>query len=205
MSKAAKANLGERVLSLAEKSMLNRGAAQLSLRQIATELGVTPMAIYRHFASNEDLQLRILDVGFNRFGAYLSRSEMGTSPLEQLKLMAEGFIDFAIENPGYFELMFLSSQVPSGLRNRDIVLAASQPTYDVLLEATRRCIVAGDLPDANLHHVARDLLSFCIGQAALYISGIMNWSAEEAKLQSRKAFSRQIQCLMTAGQQDGDN
>lgn len=176
--------------------MLVKGQAQLSLRQISSELGVTPMAIYRHFSNNEDLQLSLLDVGFRRFGDMLSRSQTGTTPLQRLEMLADGFIDFAIANPGLFELMFLSSQVPSGLRNREVLLSVSQPTFAMLVGITRECIAVGDLPHTKAEVMARDLLAFCVGQVALFISGVMNWSADEAKHHCRSAFSRYLVLLV---------
>ena len=196
MNKQTKASLRDRVLALAEESLRSKGQAQLSLRQIATELGVTPMAIYRHFANNEDLQLSLLDVGFRRFADALSRSQKGTTPLQRLEILADGFIEFAIENPGLFELMFLSSQVPTGLRNREALMSVSQPTFAMLERIARECIAAGDLPDAKPETMARDLLAFCVGQVALFVSGVMNWSADEAKYYCRSAFGRHLELLV---------
>lgn len=195
MSPSGETRLRDRILTLADATMLKRGQPQLSLRQIAVDLGVTPMAIYRHFANNEALQLCLLNIGFTRFGDYLARGRHGTTPLARLRLLAEGFIDFAVDNPGYFELMFLSSQVPAGLRNRDAVLAAARPTYDVLQNAIEDCISAGDMQSQDAARAARDMLAFCIGQAALYMSGIMNWSPNDAKQKCLEAFDRYVSAL----------
>jgi AcrR family transcriptional regulator len=195
MNPAADTRLRDRILGLADAKMLVLGQPQMSLRQIAVDLGVTPMAIYRHFANNEALQLCLLDIGFTRFGDYLARGRHGETPMARLRLMAEGFIQFAVDNPGHFELMFLSSQVPSGLRSRDAVLAAARPTYDVLQNAIEDCISAGDMQCQDAPRAARDMLAFCIGQAALYMSGIMNWSPEDAKLKCIEAFDRYVSAL----------
>lgn len=195
MNIEAKISLRDRILAVAQDQMLTQGQGQLSLRKIAAELGVTPMAIYRHFANNEELQLAMLDIGFRRFGTCLARSQDGTSPLQRMTLLADGFIDFAADNPGFFELMFLSSQVPEGLRDRESLLAASRPTYAILVNITRDCIAAGDFAETRAEILAHDILAFCTGQAALFISGILSWSADDAKRQSREAFSRYIRAM----------
>jgi AcrR family transcriptional regulator len=195
---AAEAPLRERILTLALDRFLLPGHEQLSMRQMAAELGVTPMALYRHFKNKEDLQLHLLDAGFRRFGAYLARSQIGPTPLERLVLMADGFAAFAVENPGYFELLFLSSRTLPGLRDREAVKAVALPTYRVLLEATRACVASGDLPLNEVHETARDILAFCMGQAALYISGTLGWSAEEAKSAAHNAFGRYLSRLRGA-------
>jgi AcrR family transcriptional regulator len=192
MKTADETPLRERILTLALDRFLLPGHEQLSMRQMAAELGVTPMALYRHFQNKEDLQLHLLDAGFRRFGAYLARSETGVTPLERLERMADGFTAFAVENPGYFELLFLSSRTLPGLRDREAVKAVAVPTYRVLLEATRACIASGDLPASEAHETARDILAFCVGQAALYISGTLGWSAEEARSAAQKAFDRYL-------------
>ena len=188
--------LRERILTLALDRFLLRGHEQLSMRQLAAELSVTPMAIYRHFQNQEDLQLHLLDAGFRRFGACLARSEAGTTPLERLAFMADGFAAFAVENPGYFELLFLSSRTLPGLRDREAIQAVALPTYKVLLEATRACIASGDLPSGEAHETARDLLAFCTGQAALFISGTLSWSVEEARTAAQQAFRRYLSRLV---------
>jgi len=203
MNAAAETPLRERILTLALDRFLLPGHEQLSMRQMAAELGVTPMALYRHFQNKEDLQLHLLDAGFRRFGAYLARSETGATPLERLERMADGFTAFAVENPGYFELLFLSSRTLPGLRDREAVKAVALPTYRVLLEATRACIASGDLPASEAHETARDILAFCIGQAALYISGTLGWSAEEAKSAAQKAFDRYLARLGGQGGRQG--
>lgn len=195
MTAAGATPLRERILTLALDRFLLLGHEQLSMRQIAAELDVTPMAIYRHFQNKEDLQLRLLDAGFRRFGAYLARSETGATPLQRLERMAEGFVAFAIENPGYFELLFLSSRTLPGLRDREAVKAVALPTYRVLLEAVRDCVASGDLPGGEAHETARDMLGVCIGQAALFISGTLGWSAEEARSAGQDAFRRYLSRL----------
>ena len=106
MSTVDETSLRERILTLALDRFLLPGHEQLSMRQMAAELAVTPMALYRHFKNKEDLQLHLLDAGFRRFGAYLARSETGVTALQRLERMADGFTAFAVENPGYFELLF---------------------------------------------------------------------------------------------------
>ena len=80
-----------RVLDAACELFVRDGAAGFSLRRVAGELGVTPMALYRHVKSKDELLEGVLARGFEEFGAYLARSEQGTTGLEKLRLASNGF------------------------------------------------------------------------------------------------------------------
>lgn len=165
------------------------------MRQIARSVQITPMAIYRHFANKEQLVLEMLAQGFTSFGSYLDRREAGNTPIERLEHLAEGFFEFALENNAYFELMFLSSQTPTGLRNRNNVLSASRPTYRKLQACVQDCIDAGEIADTHSKDISLDILAFCVGHVALYISGNVIHPSKQPKRVLMHAFSNHIRLL----------
>ena len=56
-----------RILAIAVDALLDLGAASLSLREIAKRAGLSPMAIYRHFADKEALMRALIEEGFRIF------------------------------------------------------------------------------------------------------------------------------------------
>src|SRR5690349_18773219 len=103
------ASTRERILRAARRHFAKGGAAGLSLRQVAAQVGVTPMAIYRHFPGKdgllEALVLDALDLWSERLAA-LNHED----PLQWLVALGDAFLDFALEEPRRFEAAFL---VPS--------------------------------------------------------------------------------------------
>lgn len=85
----------------------------LSLRQLATSLGVTAAAAYRHFESREDLLFEVARSGFDglrkRFSAAFEIAMPPSSTEEacqRLIRLAHAYLQFADEEPALWRLMF---------------------------------------------------------------------------------------------------
>lgn len=86
------------LLRAAGEMLEKHGLASLSLREVARRAGVSHNAPYRHFPDRESLLAALAAEGFQRFGDALEkrpRREMG-----------EAYVQFALENPQRFRLMF---------------------------------------------------------------------------------------------------
>jgi len=85
----------------------------LSLRQLAVGLGVTPAAVYRHFASREELLGEVARIGFERLEAsFAAAFELGRPPADaaeargRLARLAQAYLRFADDEPPLWRLMF---------------------------------------------------------------------------------------------------
>ncbi|MBK0870886.1 MULTISPECIES: TetR/AcrR family transcriptional regulator [unclassified Saccharopolyspora] len=81
----------------------------LSLREVAREAGVTAPALYRHFADKEELGRAAEQDGFARLVAAMDAADeaaAGGAPSERLIAVAQAYCRFALENLGYFRIMF---------------------------------------------------------------------------------------------------
>ena len=177
------------ILAHARDLFLAEGSPNVSMRRIAKAVGVTPMALYRHFDNKEVLQIELLRDGFRTFDSYLARSERGADAAERLDLLVAGFRDFALEEPAYFELMFLTGQTLDGLRDRREVRKAARPTFRRLVDGVAACMKTGDLEPGNAEDVALTLLAQATGLAALYRSGNLRWSRAEARRRFDASFA----------------
>jgi AcrR family transcriptional regulator len=198
MASSPKPSTRDRILETALDRFLTYGHDQVSIRQIAGDVGVTPMAIYRHFENKEQLQLALLQAGHEIFATYLERHREGHSAPERLMLLADGFFDFALEKSPYFELIFLSGRTMPGLRGRAPAKRIARPTYRMLHGCVEGCIASGYFRYDDVHFLSANILAFCVGNAALYISGSMNWSKSTAKNEIKRAFSEYVGLLAKA-------
>lgn len=85
----------------------------LSLRQLATGLGVTPAAAYRHFASREDLLLEVARVGFTRLESrFAGAFDISRPPVDapegqtRFQRLACAYLQFADDEPALWRLIF---------------------------------------------------------------------------------------------------
>jgi AcrR family transcriptional regulator len=70
-----RAELIREITEIARRQLATEGAAGLSLRAIAREMGMVSSAIYRYFPSRDDLLTTLIIDGFNAIGAVVEKAE----------------------------------------------------------------------------------------------------------------------------------
>jgi AcrR family transcriptional regulator len=187
-----------RILSAALDGLLQHGPDHISMRQIAGEVGITPMAIYKHFANKEALQLALLEAGYLIFEEYLSRHRDTADSRQRLRLLAQSFFDFSIEQAGYFELIFLSGRGLARIKGWEVAIEAAKPTYQMLHQCVRSCIKDGLFSGDDSRGTTTSMLAFCVGMSALYLSGAIGGTTQQAGPRFMTAFDRYLDQLCAA-------
>jgi AcrR family transcriptional regulator len=101
------ADFRERLCEAAERLFAERGPDAVTMRQLASELGVSPMTPYRYFEDKNDILAAVRANGFNRFADALERarnSAVGASA--RGSAVGEAYVDFALQHPHAYKLMF---------------------------------------------------------------------------------------------------
>jgi len=156
------AGLRGRLVDVGVELVAQEGAQALTLREIARRAGVSHGAPRRYFSTHLELLSAIARRGFAELGER-AKSALGlgdgtASPRAQLTALGRVYLEFALDNPGMYELMFRHDLLESGhLGLRD----TSLPLFGVLVDMVGRArpdvdarLVAGALW-ANLHGVAQ--------------------------------------------------
>lgn len=80
----------------------------VSIRAVATRVGVTPPSIYLHFADKEALLDAVCMEAFADFHEVLEQAG-STAPDLRAALLAQGraYVDFALSRPEHYRLMFM--------------------------------------------------------------------------------------------------
>jgi AcrR family transcriptional regulator len=107
LSEADVADFRERLCEAAERLFAEQGPDAVTMRQLAAELGVSPMTPYRYFRDKDDILAAVRTNGFNRFAEALeqARGRAGDSRLRGAAVGA-AYVDFAFEHPHTYKLMF---------------------------------------------------------------------------------------------------
>lgn len=154
------AGLKARLIEVGVDLVTQEGAQALTLREIARRAGVSHGAPRRYFPTHLELLSAIARRGFADLGARAAkaRGDGAASPRAQLTTLGRVYLDFALANPGMYELMFRHDLLRSdrlGLRE------TSLPLFGTLVDLVRRVrpeaeapVVAGALW-ANLHGIAQ--------------------------------------------------
>ena len=99
--------------ALIEAALAAPDIEALSLRQLATTVGVSAPAVYRHFESREALLNTLADIGFRRLETYFAKAFDPARPAAdaveartRLMRLGAAYLDFADAAPALWRLMF---------------------------------------------------------------------------------------------------
>jgi AcrR family transcriptional regulator len=146
-----------------------RGSAALTLREVASRLGVSHAAPGHHFADKSALLAAVAARGFAELGQAMERSmaKAGESPIERLKATGVAYVRFAAAHPQRFRLMFGSELAHS---DDPELVAANARSFEILVEAARATLEASGKNDPErLELTTTTAWSLVHGLATLYI------------------------------------
>jgi AcrR family transcriptional regulator len=150
-------NLREALLQAGRETLRERGAAALSLRELAREVGVSHGAPRRHFADRGALLDALALAGFARLGSTLrAASEDADGDLDdQLRALARAYIAFATADAALLELMFAAKHGEHAVALETAAGDAFAPVLGVILRGQQEGVLpAGDPERVGLVHLA---------------------------------------------------
>lgn len=161
-------NLTREITDIAIDRIRKSGVQQVSLRQLAADCGVSPTAVYRHFHNKEHLLAHIARLGFDTLYDQLKNCTNEQSTIEDEVLnRAITYIQFAIDNPCYFDLMF-GPYVANRIEHPELD-KAMKSTFR-LLEETTRDSISNQLHQGDAEFISYHSWSLIHGLAMLITS-----------------------------------
>lgn len=102
-------HLRRAILDTTRHLMIAHGYQGLSMRKIAREMGYSATSIYLHFEGKDDLFHTLIDEGMEQLYEHLrATSDEHTGPaVERMRSVCRAYVDFGLENPEYYEVMFM--------------------------------------------------------------------------------------------------
>jgi AcrR family transcriptional regulator len=126
LSEADVADFRERLCEAAERLFAEKGPEAVTMRQLAAELGVSPMTPYRYFQDKDDILAAVRTSGFNRFAEALEKAyDSVQGARAKGAAVGEAYINFAFEHPQAYKAMFDLNQ-PHEENYPDLVEAAKR-------------------------------------------------------------------------------
>ncbi|HUJ06610.1 MAG TPA: TetR/AcrR family transcriptional regulator [Streptosporangiaceae bacterium] len=146
----ARAEITAEILQAGRRHLATDGAAGLSLRAIARELGMASSAVYRYVASRDDLLTRLIIDAYNSLGAAAEAAEARSARDDlagRWAAVCQAVRSWALRNPNEYALVY-GSPVPGYVAPADTIGPASRVSnllVQIMLDATDRGIAgAGD-------------------------------------------------------------
>jgi len=84
------------------------GPQGLTIREVARRAGVSHAAPYRHFADRDQLILAVVEQGFEKLQQTMQAEKDAAppDPLNQFAASGLAYINFALQHPAYYRVMF---------------------------------------------------------------------------------------------------
>jgi AcrR family transcriptional regulator len=147
------ADFRERLCEAAERLFAERGPDAVTMRQLAAELGVSPMTPYRYFQDKDDILAAVRTNAFTRFAETLEAARAaGSDAREKGRATGEAYVSFALEHPHSYKLMFDLNQ-PHLEKHPDLV-AAGQRAHRTMTgyveDALKEGLLSGDAEQIGL-------------------------------------------------------
>jgi AcrR family transcriptional regulator len=142
-------SLREAALDAARQRVAERGHDALSMRDLATQLGVAASALYRHFSNRTALLMALADAVHGGLKLELERvTATQTDPWAALEEAGRHFLAFAARDRALF-LMVYDDEVINA-PDAESRMPALEQTYQQLLALVRRALPQASEAEARL-------------------------------------------------------
>jgi AcrR family transcriptional regulator len=162
------------------------GEAELSLRAVARRAGVSAAAPYRHYDDREALVSAVAAVGYRELAERLAAAHPSPSTPDELASAAVAYVQFALERPALFRIMFGQ---PCDRDSDERVAATAAVSLYV------RGIVERTFPQADSEALATAVWALVHGLAFLHLDGKLD-AATQTVVAER--ITAAIHALLTA-------
>jgi AcrR family transcriptional regulator len=191
-----KATTTQRISSAARRLLDQEGAEGVTMRRVATAVGITPMALYRHYPNRDGLLNRVADSGFVELAAKLADLRLTGRIDRQLLKILDVFLDHAFDNPRLFELMFLMKREGARQYPEDFRMRRS-PTANASADVIARAMETGYFRKDDVWEIVFETGALMQGLIMLYLGGRMAMSPSEFRAFCHRSFGRYFNGIRT--------
>jgi AcrR family transcriptional regulator len=120
----------ERILDAARELFVECGYEGVTMRKVAERIEYSPTTIYLHFADKETLFRDLCGADFAQLAAVFQKLALIPDPLERLRACALEYIQFAVDHPNQYRLMFLTPRPAAPAPDTEDLARKGNPNED---------------------------------------------------------------------------
>lgn len=185
-----------RIFAAARELFDEDGVEGVSMRRIAEKVGITPMAIYKHYPDKDALLNALMLDGFAAWEARVEALK-APEPLVWLQAMGEAFLDFALDEPRRYEAAFLLKASAARKYPGDF-LAGRSPVISKMMAHVERAKAQGLIIDAPTIDITISFTAVTQGLVDMYRAGRFTGEAE-----FRSAYRRTLHHVIQSFVKEG--
>ena len=170
-------DLSRALVQAARQIVQKNGVESLSLRSVSEAVNVSHTALYSHFADKNELLCAVAADGFSRLSKKMKRAAVQRDKKEQLAELGASYVEFAIDNPEIYRLMFsligpksLPPTSDTKCASRTKLIDEAQASYSILYDDYREMFddeknarAASEVAWATVHGLASLMIEELVG------------------------------------------
>src|SRR5437764_14897109 len=107
MTRNGNSSLRPALIEAAARLIATEGAAGLTLRRVAEEVGTSTMAIYTYFGGMPELRRAVRQEGFSRLAARAAQLGESDDPVADLAGLGLAYYQIAMSNPHLYRALYM--------------------------------------------------------------------------------------------------
>lgn len=166
-----KENLKALILESAKKLFLEKGIEQTTIRNIADAVSYSVGTVYVYYKDKNAILHDLHTQGFIQLGGEMRVLAAVAEPMERLKAMGRIYINFALQNPDMYDLMFtIKAPIAYLQTENDDDWNEGKGTFAVLQNTVEQCVSAGYFKGHRAEPLTFAIWSAVHGMCALHLS-----------------------------------
>ncbi len=163
-----RAELKQQILDASIKLFTEHGFENVSMRKIADIIQYSPTTVYLYFKDKNEILFKLHEIGFQKMAEYNQTIFDIKNPLIRLHKLGENYIRFGLENPEYYDLMFI---LPAPMDKLNEIPGCDWESGDaalcVLKNILQECIDKKMIPSGDVNTIAMGVWGLVHGLVSL--------------------------------------
>jgi AcrR family transcriptional regulator len=170
------------ILKAARHLFLEEGYEKTSIRNIAEAIEYSPGTIYLYYKDKNDIIFALHNEAFGVMMAYFQPIIEVKDPFERMVAMGRKYIEFGLDNPELYELMFLMKSPIETLECKDEVWEHGHLATGMLKLIIQDCIKAGYFKNTDVEAMCTTIWGSVHGLVTMHIMKRTLMYPEEERL-----------------------
>ena len=175
-----------RILDAARDTFLQSGIEGLSMRGIASRVGVSSMTLYLYYESRQDIVRHIVLEGFRMLNEQLEKAALLGSMEDKIRKVVRTYLNFAADQSAYYAATYPHAGEPA----EDLDAQALDSAVSGAVTLVQRILEDGGLPASNAHGLAYELWAHLHGWSMLCVGGQVEGTAVDSGQISQSYLDR---------------
>lgn len=164
-----KVELKQQILEASVKLFSEHGYEGVSMRKIAEIVQYSPTTVYLYFKDKNEILFELHELGFKKMEAFNQDLFDIKNPLLRLHKLGENYLRFGLENPEYYDLMFILQAPMNFINKTNCCWNGGDKALDVLKSILQECMDKKLIKPGDVNVMAMAVWSMVHGLVSLSI------------------------------------